>query len=294
MNKYALYPGCTAPVRGMNYETSTRNVARALGVHLEDINDFGCCGFPVKSVHVESALLLSTRNLALAEQRGLDICAMCNSCTGTLAEANHQLQHDEELRARVNAKLAKTTGLRYNGTVRVRHIARILYEEVGLERIREAVKVDLSDLQLAAHYGCHYLKPASAHDFFDDPENPHSLDILIEATGATSVDYEGRYQCCGGGILGADEQTALAMPHLKLERIVEAGADAMVVICPFCDIMYEMQQKRIEKIYDTEYKLPVLYYPQVLGMALGLSEDEIGLKLNRVKSRKIMQIVKGR
>jgi heterodisulfide reductase subunit B len=294
LNKYALYPGCTAPVRAMNYESSTRNVARALGVHLEDINDFGCCGFPVKSVHVETALLLATRNLALAEQRGLDICAMCNSCAGTLAEANHQLQHDDELRARVNTELEKTSGLRYNGTVRVRHIARILYEEVGLERIREAVKVDLSDLQLAAHYGCHYLKPAEAHDFFDDPENPHTLDDLIEATGATSIDYEGRFQCCGGGILGADEQTALALPHLKLERVVEVGADAMILICPFCDIMYEMQQKRIEKIYDSEYKLPVLYYTQLLGMAMGLSEDEIGLKLNRVKSRKIMQIAKGR
>jgi len=294
VNEYALYPGCTAPVRAINYEVATRNVARALGVPLHDINDFGCCGFPVKSVHTHSQLLLSTRNLALAEQQGLDICAVCNSCTGTLAEANHRLQQDEALREQVNTDLEQATGLRYHGTVRVRHIARILFEEVGLERIREQVKVDLSDLKLAAHYGCHYLKPAEAHDCFDDPEDPHSLDALIEATSAISVSYEGRYQCCGGGILGADEETALAMSRLKLERIVQVGADAMVVICPFCDIMYEMQQKRIEKMYDTEYKLPVLYYPQVLGMALGLSEAEIGLSLNRVKSRKIVQIARGR
>jgi heterodisulfide reductase subunit B len=290
LNGYAFYPGCTAPVRTLNYELAVRNTAQVLGVRLEDINDFGCCGFPVKSVHLHSALLLSARNLALAEAQGLDICAICSSCTGTLADANHQLQHDEALRAQINEELEKTTGLRYNGTIRVRHFTRILYEEVGLARIREAVKVDLSQLRLAAHYGCHYLKPGEAHDDFDDPEDPHTLDDLIAATGATSIDYEDRLQCCGGGILGADEETALAMPHLKLGRITAVGADAMVIICPFCDIMYEIQQRRIEKMYDTEYKLPVLFYPQVLGLALGLSGDEVGLKLNRVKSRTLMQL----
>jgi heterodisulfide reductase subunit B len=176
----------------------------------------------------------------------------------------------------------------------VRHLARILYEEVGLERIQEAVTVDLSDLQLAAHYGCHYLKPMDVHDGFDDPENPHSLDRLIEALGASSIYYEGREQCCGGGILGADENTALALPHLKLERAVAAGADALVVICPFCDIMYELQQRRIEKLYEARYNLPVVFYPQLLGLAMGLSADEVGLPLNRVKSKKLMEVARAR
>ena len=292
MMRYALYLGCTAPVRAMNYELAARNTASRLGIELVDINDFGCCGFPLKSVHHETALLLSARNLALAEEQGLDICALCSSCTGTLAEANHALQGDEELRERVNQELEAATGRRYNGTIRVRHLARILYEEVGLERIREAVTVDLSDLRLAAHYGCHYLKPSEAHDGFDDPENPHSLDQLIEALGASSIYYEGREQCCGGGILAADEKTALALPHLKLERAVAAGADALVVICPFCDIMYELQQRRIERLYETRYNLPVVFYPQLLGLAMGLSADEVGLRLNRVKSRKLMEMAR--
>jgi heterodisulfide reductase subunit B len=290
--KYALYLGCTAPVRAMNYELSARNTASRLGIELVDINDFGCCGFPVKSVHREAALLLSARNLALAEEQGLDICALCSACTGTLAEANYALQNDEELRERINEELEASTGRRYHGTIRVRHFARVLYEEVGLERIRKAVTVDLSDLRLAAHYGCHYLKPMEAHDGFDDPENPHSLDRLIEALGASSIYYEGREQCCGGGILGADEETALALPHLKLERAVAAGADALVVICPFCDIMYELQQRRIEKLYETRYNLPVVFYPQLLGLAMGLSADEVGLRLNRVKSRKLMEMAR--
>jgi heterodisulfide reductase subunit B len=290
--RYALYLGCTAPVRAMNYELASRSTASRLGIELVDINDFGCCGFPVKSVHHEAALLLSARNLALAEEQGLDICALCSACTGTLAEANYALKNDEELRERVNEELEVATGRTYNGTIRVRHFARVLYEEVGLERIREAVTVDLSDLRLAAHYGCHYLKPMEAHDGFDDPENPHSLDRLIEALGASSIYYEGREQCCGGGILGADEETALALPNLKLKRAVAAGADALVVICPFCDIMYELQQRRIERLYETRYNLPVVFYPQLLGLAMGLSADEVGLRLNRVKSRKLMEMAR--
>jgi heterodisulfide reductase subunit B len=108
--------------------------------------------------------------------------------------------------------------------------------------------------------------------------------------GASSIYYEGRDQCCGGGILGADEQTALALPHLKLERIAATGADAMVIVCPFCDIMYELQQRRIEKLYETRYNLPVVFYPQLLGLAMGLSAEEVGLPLNRVKSRKLIEI----
>ena len=294
MRRYALYLGCTAPVRTLNYELSARNTARRLGIEFVDINDFGCCGFPVKALDHDTALLMSARNLALAEEQGLDICALCSSCTGTQAEANRLLQEDEDLRERVNDKLEAATGRRYNGTIRVRHYARVLYEEVGVPRIQETVRKDLSSLRLAAHYGCHYLKPAGAHDDFDDPEDPRSLDEMIEALGIESVNYEGRDQCCGGGILAADEKTALAMPHLKLERAVAAGADALVVVCPFCDIMYEFQQRRIEKIYETQYRLPVLFYPQLLGLAMGLSADEVGFRLNRVKSRAIMQAARGR
>jgi len=287
---YALYLGCTAPVRALNYERAARATAARLGIELIDINDFGCCGFPLKAVQHDAALLLSARNLALAEEQGLDVCALCSSCTGTLAEANHALQNDEALRQRTNQALEAATGHRYNGTVQVRHFVRVLYEQVGLARIRQEVTVDLSGLRLAAHYGCHYLKPVDAHDRFDDPENPHSLDRLITALGAESIYYEGREQCCGGGILGADENTALAMPRLKLERVVAAGADALVIVCPFCDIMYELQQRRIEKLYETRYNVPVIFYPQLLGLAMGLSAEEVGLPLNRVKSKKLMEI----
>jgi heterodisulfide reductase subunit B len=183
----------------------------------------------------------------------------------------------------------------------VRHYARLLYEEIGLERLRAEVQqaaddgrsLDLSGYGFAAHYGCHYLRPPELHDGFDDPETPHTLDELIEATGARSVAYEERGLCCGGGILAVDQETALAIAKRKLDRVQAAEADGMVLVCPFCDIMYEINQRSIERHFDVTYRLPVLYYPQLLGLALGLSADDVGLRLNRVKARRIIQQLAG-
>jgi heterodisulfide reductase subunit B len=294
---FVLYLGCTVPVRAMNYEMSARRTAERLGIDLVDIEGFTCCGYPVKPMSREAALLMAANNLALAEEVGLDVCTLCSACTSTLVEANKHLQADEDLRARINDRLATSTGRRYEGTVTVRHYARILYEDVGVETLREQVAqaldegqgMDLSALGFAAHYGCHYLKPAEIYDGFDDPENPHTLGDLIEATGARLVSYAEEDGCCGGGILAIDPETALAIAKSKLDHVHAVDADGMVVICPFCDIMYEINQRSIERQFDTTYRLPVLYYPQLLGLALGYTLDELGFRLNRVKSRKIMQ-----
>ncbi len=300
--RYALYLGCSVPVRGLNYEMSARRVADRLDIELTDIAGFSCCGFPAKPVDWEAGLLMSARNLALAEAHGLDIMTLCSACTGTLTEANYRLREDAELLAWANEELAGMGDLdaagsmqAYRGTVRVRHFARVLYEEVGVETVREAVADSadgeqvLEGFRFAPHYGCHYLKPSHLYDGFDDPENPQSLDRLIEATGACVVRYEDEDQCCGGGILGFDADTALLMTSEKLDHITEVGADAMVLICPFCAIMYDANQRRAEKLRGVTYGLPVLYYPQILGLAMGFSMEEMGLKLNRVKPRELVR-----
>ena len=290
--KYALYLGCTVPVRALNYEMAARKVAERLGIELVDVDGFSCCGFPAKPLDWRAGLLMAARNLALAEAQGLDVLTLCSACTGTLTEAAHRLKEDAELCAWANEQLAGM-GRAYNGTVRVRHFARTLYEKVGVEALREAVTVSLADFGFAPHYGCHYLKPSHLYDGFDDPENPQSLDRLIEATGARVVRYEDEGQCCGGGILGFDEEAALLVTKQKLDHIVVTGADAMVLICPFCAIMYEANQRRVENLYETSYKLPVLYYPQILGLAMGFSAEEMGFKLNRVKPRKLLKALRG-
>ncbi len=281
--KFALYLGCTVPVRAMNYELAARRTAERLGFEFVDVEGLTCCGYPAKPLNWEAALLMAANNLALVEEQRLEMCALCSACTSTLLEANHRLRQDEALRAHINAQLAKTTGRRYEGTVRVRHYARILYEEIGPERLRQMATVDLSSYGFAAHYGCHYLKPAHLHAGFDDPENPHTLGDLIEATGARLVPYEEEEECCGGGILAIDPETAMAIARSKLEHVHLSGADGMIVICPFCDIMYEINQRSIERQFGVTYHLPVLYYPQLLGLALGFTPDELGFRMNRIK-----------
>ena len=287
--EYTLFLGCTVPVRALNYEISARKVAEKLGLRLSEVSDFSCCGYPIKSVHRYAYLLMAARNLALAEKKGLPLCTLCSACCGSLTEANHEIQEDEKLRKKINEDLSKWVGLRYEGGIRVTHFIRVLDQEIGKRSIAEQVRTNLSSLRVAPHYGCHYTKPSTIYDRTENPEDPKSLDELIRATGAESVDYEDKLQCCGGGVLAMDEQVALAMAHRKLDHLRAQQADAMILICPFCNVMYEGNQRKIEKTFQTEYKLPVLYYPQLLGLALGLEPEELGMKMNRIKTTELVK-----
>jgi len=280
---YALFIGCTIPVRARHYELSMRRVAQAFGIALIDLPDFTCCGFPVNSIHTKTSILMAARNLSIAEDAGLDICTMCNACTSILSEVNWLMENDPKIRDYIKSGLAQL-GREYNGTVQIKHCARILYEGIGADNINAAVNRDLSDLEFASHYGCHYLKPSEFYGGFDAPEDPESLDVLVSAVGASPVDYENKRDCCGGGLLAIDERISLQMSRDKLEHVKESGADAINVICPFCSIMYDDSQRRIERTFGTEYNIPVLYYPQILGLAIGLEPEEVGLNMNRVNT----------
>ncbi len=284
--KYALFLGCTVPVRGMNYELAARKVAERVGLEFIEDERFACCGFPAKAVDVETALLMSARNLAIAEEHGVNICALCSACNSTLAEANKLLKEDEELREMVNEQLG---GLRYNGTIEVKHFARILYEDIGIDTIRDFIVNPLNGFVFAPHYGCHYLKPAEAFDHFDDPEDPKSLDELIRVTGAESISYEEKLLCCGGGILGIKEDVALKMAGKKWMNLLNYEIDGLISICPFCTVMYEGNQKKIEKVEGKQIGIPVFYYPQILGLALGIPPEELGFNLNRVRPKKFLE-----
>lgn len=286
--KYGLFLGCTVPVRAQNYELAARNVAKNVGVELVDVENFACCGFPIKSVDEHSTYLLAARNLAVASALGLDILTLCSACTGTLTEVSRKLETEPDFRQAMNQGLAKI-GAVYTKTVTVKHFVRFLYEDIGLDTLRRKVKKRLTGLTFAAHYGCHYLKPSELYAGFDNPEFPHSLDDLITITGADFVDYENKKFCCGGSILGIDENVALQMSKTKLDSVAKTEVDGLVSICPFCSVMYEDNQKKIESRSQTSYNLPVLYYPQVLGLALGLNGIELGLKMNKIKLDKILE-----
>lgn len=286
---YTLFLGCTVPVRTLNYEISARKVAERLGVHLHDVPEFCCCGYPIKSINRYASLLMAARNLALAGEKGLPLCTLCSACCGCLSEANHEILRDEKLHQRINKDLSESLGLKYEREVRITHFTRVLQDEIGKKKISEKVKLNLSSLRIAPHYGCHYIKPSTLYEKREDPEDPKSLDELIQATGAEPIPYEDKLQCCGGGILAIDEQIALKMSQKKLDHIQARKADAMVLICPFCSVMYEGNQRKIEKVFQKEYKLPVLFYPQLLGLALGMDPDELGMKMNRVRPTELLK-----
>ena len=280
--KYAFFIGCVSPIMAKQNEISTRRVAQELGIDLIDVIDFACCGFPVKSMDVETTLLLAARNLSIAEELGLDICTCCSGCASTLTKANGELIENEKLREEVNQKLQKI-GRQYNGSVEVKHFATVLYEDIGLDKIKSKLKKSLDHLTIASHYGCHYHRPSKIYNSREDPEFPTSLDELVRLTGAETVDYEDKMLCCGGNILVVDENITYTIASRKLDHIKTVNADAINLVCPHCNNIYDRNQRIIERRLSKKYGIPVLFYPQILGLALDIPQEELGLNLNRVK-----------
>jgi len=253
-------------------------------MELVDVGEFVCCGFPVQALLLRQGDVVGTQDHGGFHVRGFDLCALCSSCTSALTEVVHHLAHDDQAKAEVNEALAKT-GLRYDKGVKVRHFARVLYEEVGKDEIKKHFTKSLEGLRIANHYGCHYLKPSEIYENFDQVEDPHSLDEMVALTGATVVDYANKKRCCGGPVLAVDEKTSLAIAKEKLDDIREAGANAINLICPFCSVMYDSNQKGIETQFSATYNLPVLYLTQLLGLAMGFDRKELGLNMNVVKTK---------
>jgi len=267
MNRYALFLGCTTPIYVMQYEIASRWVCKQLGIELVDIEDFNCCGFNQIDLDRDAALLLAAVNLAHSEARGLDILTLCTACAGELTAAARELETAEK-RDKINAKLS-TINLKYNGSINVKHISRILYEDIGVDVIKDKVVADLSNIRAAPHYGCHYLKPESIFDGFDDPDNPKTLHQLISLTGAYPVEYETINLCCGGKTFPISKDISFSLIKKKLDNLQTKEIDFMVLQCPTCYLMYSEMQKEIYRKYGTKYELGVILYPQLLGMALG-------------------------
>ena len=277
--KFAFYPGCTVQSEQYSYEISAREVFPRLGVDLVDIEGFNCCGYPLKNISVPAWIYLSARNLALAEKMGLDIFPLCNGCNLSFCEVNHYLSDDTILKERINSLLSME-GLRYAGNVKSFHILDVLCDVVGIKRIKDEVKTELEGLNLAAHYGCHALRP-SRIGMPDDAEDPHSLEELMEALGAKTENYPERLDCCGQGLAMTTGKTALTISGLKLKAIQKRMFDGIVTVCPFCMKMLDAKQRVIR--VSTEYhdiNMPVLYYTQLLGLAMGLKADRVALNLN--------------
>lgn len=284
--RYLVFLGCAIPYRSAAYEISARAVLRNLGVEMVEMPQFNCCGLPIDPIDHETMLIMASRNLSVAERHGLDILTLCPGCSGTLRKVNVTLKVDGELRRKINGYLAEA-GLEYRGEISVKHFIHVLSEDLGFDKIKEAVTRPLSMLRVAEHNGCHVLRPKE-FSRFDDSEDPRKLRNLIEVTGAKCLDYIDETECCGAPSIGVDDKVPLQLARDKLNHVKAAGAQALITICPFCHMMYDTNQMRIEKAFNEEYGMPVLHYPQLLGLAMGLTPEELGFDELRVKASPLL------
>jgi len=291
--KYALYPGCAAKGATPELFQSTMAVIGRLGIEVTELTAASCCGAGVVGeADPDGALALSARTFAQAERLGLDVMTICGTCQGVMGGANRKLKSDPALLERVN-RLLKPEGLTYRGTVQVKHLLWIVVREVGLEKLKDEVQVTLGDLKIAPFYGCYILRP-SWDLGFDDPEHPDSLDQVIRAVGAEPVDYGGKIKCCGFPIILEKEDIALAMNGANLKEAKDGGADAMVTPCPLCHMSLDIYQERAGRKVGTNLNLPVLHLPQMLGLAMGVPAEDLGLQRHLVSVDPFLEKVEER
>lgn len=274
MLEYAYYPGCSLETSGAPYDQSIKEVFKALGVGLKEIEDWNCCGATMyMSVKAIVGYSITARNLALAQNMKMPICAPCSSCYTILRKTNRHIEMDPKERDKINEALA-AADLKYDTTVDVRHPLDILVHEVGLEKIAAQVKVKLTGIKVAPYYGCQIVRP---NGYFDDVDNPVTMDKLFECLGAEVVYYPNKVRCCGGMLMTTDEEIGLKLNSCLLQAAVDNGADLIATACPLCQINLEAYQKKINARFNRAFNIPVVYFSHLVGIALGIPAEAMGM-----------------
>lgn len=290
--EYLYYPGCSLECGGKPYDESLRAVFRALGVQLTELKDWNCCGATMyMSVDETISLAISARNLALAELQGKhDLIAPCSACYTVLLKTSRCLRDSPELKRNVDRILAEA-GLACSLAVAIRHPLDVLVNDVGLEAIAALAKLrawpefpnpGLEGVTFAPYYGCQIVRPERG---FDDRELPTTMDRLFERLGAKTAYFPLKTRCCGGMLMTTFSEVSLQLVRDLLECATENQADCIVTTCPLCQMNLEGYQKRVNKRFGASFRVPVLFFTQLLGLALGCSEQELGLHRNLIPFR---------
>ncbi|MBW1715303.1 MAG: CoB--CoM heterodisulfide reductase iron-sulfur subunit B family protein [Deltaproteobacteria bacterium] len=278
--KFALFLGCNIPARLKQYESSTRAVLGNLGVELVDIKEFNCCGYPMRNIDFKTSILAAARNLALAEKQGLNMIVLCMCGYGMLKKADHAMKEEPSLREVINTTLKKE-GLQFRGDLEIRHLLCVLYNEVSVEAIRQRVTRPFKELKIATHYGCHALRPSEIVQF-DDPVNPTLFDKLVEATGAQSIYWQSRLDCCGAPLFGINDNLSMDLAEKKLLDAKRSGAHYLCDACTYCHLQFDTVQEMISTKRGENHLLPAILYPQLLGLSMGIDERILGLEMNHI------------
>jgi len=286
MKYYSYFPGCSSSEgTSVAYGMSAQAIAGALGMELIELEDWNCCGStPYGSTDELEAVCIAARDLALAEKTGLDLVTPCSSCYTTLNRANSFLRQYPELKGKADECLA-AGGLKYKGEVKVRHLFEVIYNDVGLEVIESKVINPLCGLRVAPYYGCQLVRPEPG---FDDPRNPQSLDRLVASLGAEPVPFPLKDRCCGGSLIIPELDLTLCLIHKLLESAASNGAQCIVTVCPLCQINLDAYQNMVNRKFRTEYNLPVLFFTQLMGLALGVEPKSLALNKAIVSAETVL------
>jgi len=270
---YTYFPGCCMHGFARHCQDSLYAVFGALGLELQELKDWNCCGATTYiSIDEHQALTLAARNLALAEQAGGELLAPCNACFMVLKKTQDYLSRYGELRAKIEPALKKA-GLRYEGKVQIRHPLEILLRDVGPKALKEKVKRPLTGWKVAPYYGCLLVRPYELENGF----TLEKFDAFVPALGATLVDFPLKAHCCGGSLTGTIEEVGHRLAYIILQQAKRLSADAMVTVCPLCQLNLEAHQGKIARRYGEDVNIPVPYFTQLIGLALGLPEKALGL-----------------
>ena len=278
--KFALFEGCNIPARVTQYADATKAVFNKLDIELVELTEFNCCGYPVRNIDQRAFILSAAKNLALAETAGLELMAMCKCCYGSLKKAEYALNSDHDLKQEINAVLAKEK-LHYAGHVRINHLLTVLHGEVGLEALKPLILKTYNGLQIAVSYGCHALRPSKITGF-DDPVAPTLFDELVEITGAYSVDWSRKLDCCGAPLTGVNDSLSMDMALNKINSARQAGAHYICTACPYTHLQFDWVQNEMAGRSGDWEPLAAILYPQLLGLSMGIDEQTLGLSENRL------------
>lgn len=278
--RYLYYPGCSLKGTGKAYEESLLAVFEALGVPLEELTDWNCCGATAyMSVDELKAFALAARNLALAEQQGegnstVDLITPCSACYLVLMKAQHYLREYKPIGQKIAAALREAK-LEYKGRIRLRHPLDVFVHDIGLETIANRVERPLTGVKVASYYGCQMIRPYAT---FDDQHEPTSMERLTQVLGAEPVEWPLKTRCCGGSLTGTVPEVGLRLSYTLLQEAQKRGADMVITACPLCQFNLECYQSSMRKQFGNNLELPVVYFTQLIGLAFGLPEQKIGLQ----------------
>jgi len=285
---FALFPGCSLEKMAAGYLSSTLETTSRLGITLQELEDWNCCG-ATAYFHVDELLAhtLCGRNLAMADKTGTDVIAPCAACYKNMYFTRKYLLEDPDLAEHINYALEQD-GLKFTGASRVRHLLEVYAEDIGMEALKAAATTPLHGLKVVPYYGCQVVRPRKDHE---DVEEPQFFEAILSAVGATPVDFPDKTRCCSGSLLVTSRTAALSLVRDLLQGAIDRHADVIATACPLCQLNLECYQQQVNLEFGTQLSIPVLYFSQIIGLSMGLSSRKLGIGDELVDPRPVLSLI---